>query len=78
MTIAAEQANGEILMFVDADLKNLNSNHLSKLLTPILKSEAEMVIGLPIRGETITPVERLDPCRSLSGQRVVFRDDFLP
>lgn len=77
MTIAAEQANGEILLFVDADLKNLNPGHLSILLTPFVNREAEMVIGFPIRGEIITPVEKLDPCRSLSGQRVVFRDDFL-
>lgn len=78
MATAALQASGEILLFIDADLKNLTSNHISLLLTPFLNREAAMVIGFPIRGESISAAERLDPYRPLSGQRVVFKEDILP
>ncbi|PKO12565.1 MAG: hypothetical protein CVU39_23600 [Chloroflexi bacterium HGW-Chloroflexi-10] len=77
MTSAAMQANGEVLVFVDTDLKNLTPEHITLLLEPIHRSEIRMVVGVPVRGEVISRTERLDPCRSLSGQRVVYREDFL-
>jgi glycosyltransferase involved in cell wall biosynthesis len=77
MTAAAQQASGEILLFIDADLNNLSERHISLLLEPIRAGEAQMVIGIPVRSARISPLERLDPCRPLSGQRAVYRDDFL-
>ncbi|MAT42671.1 MAG: glycosyl transferase family 2 [Anaerolineaceae bacterium] len=77
MATAALQASGEILLFVDADLKNLTTHHISLLLIPFLNRETEMVIGFPIRSETISVAEWLDPYRPLSGQRVVYKEDFL-
>ena len=78
MATAASLAHGEILLFLDADLKNLSSQHISTMLTTFLNEEADMLIGFPIRGKTITAVEKLDPVQHLSGQRVLYRRDFLP
>lgn len=78
MTRAASDASGEILLFIDADLKNLNSTHISLLLEPIIDQTADMVLGTPVRDGKITLSDRLDPFRPLSGQRVVYRKEFLP
>ena len=78
MASAASVATGEILLFIDADLVNLNSIHIDSLLGPIINKEVDMVMGTPVREEKITLSNRLDPFRILSGQRVVYRYDFLP
>ncbi len=78
MTTAAGQAGGEIFLLVDADLKNLTTEHVDLLLAPILAGQADMVIGFPIRDKAIRPAEWLDPCRPLSGQRALYRRDFMP
>jgi glycosyltransferase involved in cell wall biosynthesis len=78
MATAASIASGEILLFLDADLKNLSSHHISTMLSTFLNEEADMLIGFPIRGKTITAIEKLDPFQHLSGQRVLYRRDFLP
>ena len=77
MITAAAQASAEILLFVDADLRNLSEKHIALLLGPILAGDAHMVIGVPIRADVISPAERLDPCRPLSGQRAVYCQEFL-
>lgn len=78
MASASSVAKGEILFFIDADLMNLNSTHIHSLLGPIINQEVDMVMGTPVREERISLSNRLDPFRILSGQRVVYRDDFLP
>lgn len=77
MATAATQSSGDILLFIDADLKNLSSKHISILLDTFFTQECEMVVGFPIRGESITFVESLDPFRHLSGQRVLSRENFI-
>lgn len=78
MTEGVNCASGELLLFVDADLLDLQTNHLEALLYPILDEQVGMVIGTPIRGKKITQLERMDPCRPLSGQRVLRKSDFEP
>jgi len=76
MAEAALSARGEILLFIDADLLNLSPDHVAQLLEPLLRGEADMVIGYLVRGQGI--VEMIAPFRSLSGERAILRKDFLP
>ncbi len=78
MTEGVGLAQGELILFVDADLLNLSANHLALLAAPLLNGEARMVMGIPIRGETISRAEILDPCHPLTGQRALWKEDFLP
>jgi SAM-dependent methyltransferase len=76
MVTAALRARGDVLMFFDADLLNAESRHVQALLQPLLDGKAEMVIGDPQYSSTL--VKLFDPFRPLSGQRAVWRKDFLP
>ena len=76
MVTAALRAYGDLLVFIDADLTNLNNQHIQTLIQPLLKREADMVIGDPRDKTSI--VKSLDPFRSLSGERAVWRQDLLP
>ena len=78
MASAASKAKGDILFFIDADLINLNSNHIDMLAGPVLNQEADMMLGTPVSKERVTLPKRLDPFKPLSGQRVLYREDFLP
>lgn len=78
MAEAITQAGGDALLFVDADLLDLKGVHISALLEPLYAGEADMVIGLPVQGQTRTLGERLDPCRPLYGQRTLYRREALP
>lgn len=69
-------ARGDVLLFVDADLHNFAAHYAHQILTPLLQSEADMVIGWPRRGNS--PLDVLDPFRPLSGQRALWRRDVLP
>ena len=77
MSLAAESARGEVLFFVDADLVNLSERHIAMMIETFLSEEADMLMGSPVRGETISFAERLDPFLYLTGQRVLYRSDFL-
>jgi len=76
MVTAALRAQGDLLVFLDADLKGLSSQHIQKLVDPLLIGKADMVIGDPQYSSQI--IKLLDPFRSLSGQRALRRSDFLP
>ena len=62
-----KKAQGEILLFLDADLIGLTNQHIKNLLTPILTKQAEMSIGI----FTNDPIHKLMP--QLSGQRALKR-----
>ena len=47
MATGVENATGDIITFIDADLVNLKEVHFAKLLTPIINKEADMVLGQP-------------------------------
>jgi len=69
-------AQGKILLFVDADLLNLDTAYIDLILAPLLAGETDMVIGYPSRGPDMWNV--VNPFRPLSGERAVFRKDILP
>lgn len=77
MSLAAARAKGEVLCFVDADLVNLSERHIAMMIETFISEEADMLLGSPVRGETISFTEKLDPFLNLTGQRVLYCKDFL-
>lgn len=68
-------ARGDVILFVDADLLNLNPNHVAQILGPLLRGGADMVIGSPTGGQNL--LGKAFSFRSISGQRAVYREDIL-
>jgi LmbE family N-acetylglucosaminyl deacetylase len=60
--------SGEILLFLDADLKGLVPKHIESLLIPIFNEKADMTIGYLFDD----PVQKILP--HLSGQRALRRE----
>jgi len=75
MATGIENANSDIIVFVDADLSNLKDEHFHKLLTPVLNDEADMVLGQAT--ETLIKYN-INPFKSFTGQRSVFKKDIQP
>ena len=67
-----ERARGELVVFIDADLVNLNNQHIERLLEPILGGEADAVLGYVKRGSAPNLAAHL------TGQRIYYRKDLLP
>lgn len=62
----------DIILFLDADLIGLNPNHIIKIIEPILKNGAEMVVGVFKNGRFLTDLAQMI-APYLSGQRAVKR-----
>ncbi|SDK46892.1 glycosyltransferase family 2 protein [Natronincola ferrireducens] len=63
-----EKCNSDIILLLDADLVGLNCHHIESLISPILKEDVEMTIGIFKSGRMITDLaQRVAP--NLSGQR---------
>lgn len=72
MKVGVDQASGDVLLFLDADLIGLTPAHLQKMLVPVMAGEAEMVIGVFANGRFFTDLAQvISPY--LSGQRVIKR-----
>lgn len=74
MATGVENATGEIIVFIDADISNLHEEHLSNLLGPVLNNEADMVLGQP--SDTLINY-KINPFRSLTGQRALRKKDII-
>jgi glycosyltransferase involved in cell wall biosynthesis len=68
-------SSNDILLFVDADLLNFNTRHIDKLIRPLFEGKADMVVGYPTMNNAI---EKIDPFKPLTGERVVLKKDILP
>jgi len=77
MAEGIQRATGEILVFVDADLIGLEQEHIASIVHPLLRGEADLVIGYPSRGGQAF-LDAINVFRSLAGERAVFRKDILP
>ncbi len=75
MATGVENAKGDIITFIDADLVNLKEVHFAKLLIPIINKEADMVLGQPT--ETLINYS-INPFKSFTGERSVLKQDILP
>jgi len=75
MATGIENATGEIIVFIDADLSNLQEEHFDKLITPVFNNKADMVLGQP----TETAIHfKLNPFKIFTGERALRRMDILP
>jgi len=74
MSVGIVEAHGDILVFVDADLVNFKERYIVQLIQPLLKEEADMVIGQPT--ESIFN-KLFNPLKPLSGERAVLRKDII-
>jgi glycosyltransferase involved in cell wall biosynthesis len=75
MATGIENATGEIIVFIDADLSNLTEEHFSQLLTPVFIKEADMVLGQA--NETLINYS-INPFKSFTGERALLKKDILP
>ncbi len=70
MKAGADQTGCDVLVFIDADLVGLRTEHVEALLQPVLSGLTEMSIGVFSDGRPSTDLaQKLAP--SLSGQRAV-------
>mgnify|MGYP001353012656 CR=1 FL=1 len=76
MATGIDRASSKILVFCDADLSDLKSEHLRQLLLPIFLNKADMVLGQPTKDTTVDFV--YNPLKSLTGERALLKQDILP
>ena len=74
MATGIENAIGEIIAFVDADLSNLKEDHLFELVMPLVHKEADMILGQAT--ETLIDYS-INPFKSFTGERSVLKKDIL-
>jgi len=66
-------ATGDILLFVDADLVGLTSQHIEVLVEPVFLGTADMTLGIFHKGRVPTDMaQKIAP--ELSGQRAIRRE----
>lgn len=77
MVTGVEQASNSIILFFDADITGIKAHHFDQLLDPVLQEqpEADMVLGTP--SNTFIDY-RINPFKSLTGERAMFKKDLLP
>ena len=75
MAKGTELASCKYLVFIDADLSNFTTEHANKLLNPVIYGNADMVLGQASK-TLIHP--KINPFKSLSGQRALKKIDILP
>ncbi len=75
MAIGIEYATFEIIQFIDADLSNITTEHISQLTNPMINNEADMVLGQAT--ETLINYG-LNPFKSFTGERSVLKEDIRP
>jgi glycosyltransferase involved in cell wall biosynthesis len=77
MRKGVKSTDANVIAFFDADLIGLSPEHVSQLVQPILKNEAEMVVGIRDRiGETPLWLLKIDPLLAFGGERAMKREIF--
>ncbi|RLD63882.1 MAG: hypothetical protein DRI95_11165, partial [Bacteroidetes bacterium] len=75
MATGVENATGEVIVFLDADITGLNSRHISNMTLPVLRGKADMVLGQP--SETYVH-NSINPFKVFTGERVLLKSDLKP
>ena len=77
MAVGVANASHDILFFCDGDMYNLNEEHIAALLTPVLRDQCDMNVGVRDRGEVANFLHLKLKCGPvLSGIRVMRREVF--
>jgi glycosyltransferase involved in cell wall biosynthesis len=75
MATGVENADGEIITFIDADISGLSDTHLKQLVNPLIRNEADMVLGFP----TKTMINyKINPYKHYTGERSLFKTELEP
>ncbi len=65
-----DSTKADVVLFLDADLLGLTTEHVERLLQPVLSDEADMTIGIFEKGRMATDfAQKMAP--QLSGQRAI-------
>jgi len=76
LSAGVRQSQGEVLLFLDADLVGLKPEQITALVTPVIRREAEMSIAVFKAGRWRTDwAQKVAP--GISGQRAIKRELFL-
>jgi glycosyltransferase involved in cell wall biosynthesis len=77
MKKAVESADAQVIVFFDADLVGLKTEHISQLVRPILERRAAMAIGVRDRyGGLPKIIAKIDPLLAIGGERAMKRSIF--
>ena len=68
------RSSGDILIFLDADTVGLTHKDLDRMVAPVEKGKADMVLG----AARFWSAGKFEPFTTLTGQRVMRRNDVLP
>lgn len=69
MKVGIDEAKGEIILFLDADLQNLTLKHIEDLLFPVINGEVDMTISY--RDNSNEPIFKID---IFSGERAIKKE----
>lgn len=76
MREALKSTDADIILFCDADLIGFTSEHVSLLVSPVLKDEAVMAVGIRERrgsGKFAQALIKIDPLLAIAGERALRR-----
>jgi len=76
MKEGVKNTNADIIVFFDADLKNLSQEHVSLLVKPLLNKKAVMCVGIRERrgwGKISEFFIRINPLSAIAGERAIKR-----
>jgi len=77
MAVGVATASNDTLFFCDGDMYNVTEKHIEALVTPVLRGECDMNIGIRNRGEVANFLHLRMKCGPiLSGIRVMRREVF--
>jgi glycosyltransferase involved in cell wall biosynthesis len=71
MQYGVAKTDADIILFCDADLKGLTTQHVRDILSPVVEGSCAMVVGLRDRGKTMTWLMRYLPL--VGGERALLR-----
>ena len=75
MVRGVEESSRDIILFFDADVTGIRPEHFNDLVNPIIEGTADMTLGQP--SNTFIDY-RINPFKSLTGERAMFKMDILP
>jgi len=75
MAHGVEYATNEVILFLDANIKDIRKQHFSNMLDPIFQGKADLVLGVP---SAYTVDFRINPYKSVVGQKAMLKEDLLP
>jgi len=75
MAVGVENANFDIIVFIDADQRTIPSGYITQLVSPLLNNECDMVLGY----STVKILsQEVNPLKILTGERALLKEDITP